>query len=149
MKIYLASSWRNKYYNGILKLLQKEHYHVYDFRANGFSWTSFDKNWENWDVMDFWRGLQHPVAEKGFNKDFYAMRNADACVLVLPSGRSSHLEAGYFVGAGKSLLIYLPETIEAELMYRMANSICTNQKELLLQLKNAEWRLQIEKTESN
>jgi len=49
------------------------------------------------------------------------MRKADVCVLLLPSGRSAHLEAGYFVGAGKHLFVLLADSAqEPELMYKMA-----------------------------
>ena len=46
------------------------------------------------------------------------MKWADACVLVLPCGRSAHLEAGWFVGAGKPLHILQLDREEPELMYR-------------------------------
>jgi hypothetical protein len=52
------------------------------------------------------------------------MEWADTCVLLLPCGRSAHLEAGYFVGAGKELNIVLSnEKFEPELMYKMTNNI--------------------------
>ncbi len=58
---------------------------------------------------------------------------ADACVLVLPCGRSAHLEAGYFAGAGKPLLILLADG-EPELMYKMASEIYTELGELIADL---------------
>jgi hypothetical protein len=48
------------------------------------------------------------------------MKLARACVLVLPCGRSAHIEAGYFVGAEKPLHILLTSRSEPELMWRMA-----------------------------
>jgi hypothetical protein len=47
------------------------------------------------------------------------MQWADTGVLVLPSGRSAHLEAGYFNGAEKDLFILMVEPQEPELMYLM------------------------------
>lgn len=60
------------------------------------------------------------------------MKWADVCVLVMPCGRSAHLEAGWFVGAGKPTLILL-ENGEPELMYRMVgtNNICVSLIDLL------------------
>ena len=46
------------------------------------------------------------------------MQWADTGVLVMPCGRSAHLEAGYFVGAGKRLIILINDS-EPELMYKM------------------------------
>jgi len=36
-----------------------------------------------------------------FHNDIKAMEACDACVLVLPCGRSAHTEAGWFAGRGK------------------------------------------------
>jgi len=47
---------------------------------------------------------------------------ADACVLVMPCGRSAHLEAGYFVGANKRLVILIDDG-EPELMYKLADKV--------------------------
>jgi hypothetical protein len=47
------------------------------------------------------RMLSHPAAEDGFALDMGALEWCDACVLVLPCGRSAHLEAGWAAGAGK------------------------------------------------
>lgn len=40
-------------------------------------------------------------------------------MLVLPSGMSAHLEAGWCAGKGKPVAIYVPEFKEAELMYKL------------------------------
>lgn len=80
--------------------------------------------------MEFRDALSHPVAQKGFRSDFDAMRWADTCVLVLPCGRSAHLEAGYFVGAQKRLVVLLSDG-EPELMYSMASKICITMEEMI------------------
>jgi nucleoside 2-deoxyribosyltransferase len=49
-----------------------------------------------------------------------ALNAADVTVLVLPCGRSAHLEAGYTAGQGKPVVILLDQTFEPELMYKMA-----------------------------
>jgi hypothetical protein len=52
------------------------------------------------------------------------MKWADAFVLLLPSGRSAHLEAGWAIGAGKPTCIVLhEEKFEPELMYLLAADI--------------------------
>jgi len=135
MKIYVASSWRNEKQPTVVRALLNAGYHVYDFRNpsegdNGFHWSEIDAEWQSWDTDKFVESLKHPVAVKGFLKDFDAMNNADVCVLVMPCGRSAHLEAGYFVGAMKRLII-LTDSGEPELMYKMADSICKNMDEVL------------------
>lgn len=50
---------------------------------------------------------------------FEAMETCNACVLVLPCGRSAHTEAGWFAGRGKKVIAYIPEQVEPELMYKL------------------------------
>jgi nucleoside 2-deoxyribosyltransferase len=50
-----------------------------------------------------------------------ALEDCDACVLVMPCGRSAHLEAGFAIGAGKPTAILISEG-EPELMYKMART---------------------------
>jgi len=50
--------------------------------------------------------------------DIDALLAADTVVLVLPCGRSAHLELGLAIGAGKRTAILLTDTLEPELMYK-------------------------------
>ncbi len=142
MKIYVASSWRNDYQPYIVRALRGVDDDVYDFRHpepgdNGFAWRDIDDAWQGWSVAEYVESLDHPLAKEGFRKDFAAMQWADVCVLVMPCGRSAHLEAGWFVGAGKPLLI-LASKAEPELMYKMADSIHGGLNSLLLRLQAIE-----------
>ena len=135
-KIYLASSWRNAQQPTILKALREAGHAVYDFRNpnpgnNGFHWSEIDENWKSWDAETYRRALSHPVAEHGFSCDWNAMLWADSCVLLLPCGRSAHIEAGYFVGVNKRLIVLLDGQNEPELMYKMTPYICVSTNEVL------------------
>jgi len=108
---------------------------VYDFRHpvpgnTGFSWSKIDPAWKLWTPSVFREQLQHPLAGVGYGFDWEAMQWADTGVLLLPCGRSAHIEAGYFVGAGKPLIILL-DNGEPELMYKMATCLCVDAIELL------------------
>ena len=129
-KISVASSWRNRFQQSVVGLLREHGHEVYDFKNpapgnNGFRWSEIDGNWENWDDAHYLLALKHPIADKGFALDWGAMQWADVGVLVLPCGRSAHLEAGYFVGAGKPLYIVLGDEnpVVPELMYKMATRV--------------------------
>ena len=129
MKIYLASSWRNESQPEVLAALRAAGHEAYDFRNpepgdTGFAWSDIEPDWLNWDAEKFRAALTHPFAIDGFGKDFGAMQWAECGVLLLPCGRSAHLEAGYFVGAKKPLLILLLGKNEPELMYKMADGLC-------------------------
>jgi hypothetical protein len=67
------------------------------------------------------------------------MQWADGCVLVLPCGRSAHLKAGWFVGAGKPLWIMLDDAspIEPELMYKMSNRVVVGPRGVLEAVQDA------------
>ncbi len=54
----------------------------------------------------------------------------DACVLVLPSGRSASYEFGWAIGAGKRGAVVQFEPCEPELMY-LGQPILTTPDELL------------------
>lgn len=143
MKIYVASSWRNDYQPDVVRGLRELDHEVYDFRHpapgdDGFRWQETHPNFSKWDVAGYVKALKHPVAERGFQNDWQAMQNADACVLVLPCGRSAHLEAGYFVGADKPLLILMGGELVPELMYKMADSIHEGLGSLLIRLQEIE-----------
>ena len=108
MKIYVASSWQNRHQQGVVAMLRRWGHQVYDFREHGFGWEEIDENWERWTTHDYVTGLRHPIAEGAFQEDYRALRWANACVLVMPCGRSAHLEAGWSVGQGKPTCFFFP-----------------------------------------
>lgn len=59
------------------------------------------------------------------------MHWADTFVLVLPCGRSAHLEMGWAVGAGKATIMLLGPYTEPELMAKMCDHICPNLGQML------------------
>lgn len=132
MKIYVASSWRNEYQELVVQLLQGAGYDVYDFRHpapgnDGFHWSQVDPNYDNelTKADSYLKALDHPVAIDGYNNDMLAMKLADTFVLVLPCGRSAHLELGWAVGSHKNTCIIDPGDgpVTPELMYKMVDRI--------------------------
>lgn len=88
-------------------------------------------------VGEYLAMIEHPRALEGFDHDFGAMRRADTFVLVLPCGKSAHLELGWAVGAGKRTAILLEDPVEPELMYRMVDHLATSVDDLLAWLVGA------------
>jgi hypothetical protein len=135
-KIYVASSWRNEFYPEVVAKLRDAGHDVYDFRNPpsrdpGFKWGSIDPGFMDWTPSQYRNMLRHPKAERQFHNDIEAMEACDACVIVLPCGRSAHTEAGWFAGKGKRVLAYIPEKQEPELMYKLFDEICCSIKELI------------------
>lgn len=142
MKVYVASSWRNQQQQSVVQQLRDAGHEVYDFKnprpgETGFAWSDINPDWQAWTPEQFREALRHPIALNGYISDASAMAEADACVMVMPCGRSAHLEAGFFVGSPKKALIILlgEEPAEPELMYRMANAICLDMGEVIEKLE--------------
>lgn len=123
MRIYVASSWKNVIQPAVVAALRSLGHVVYDFRHpepgdDGFSWREIDGGWESWSPTQFRDALKHPTAARGFGFDERALREAGATLLVLPCGKSAHLELGYAIGRGQRTAIFMPEQDTPELMYR-------------------------------
>lgn len=129
MKIYVASSWRNKYQADVVNVLRKDGYEVYDFMdSEGFHWHEVDPDWQQWpnNIQKYLEGLKHPRAIQGFNRDMSNLQDCDACVYVMPCGVSASFEAGWARGAGKLVLVYIPKLREPDLMVKMAHCVTSD-----------------------
>lgn len=90
------------------------------------------KKGSDWETKaDYLRMLDHPRSREGFQSDFDAMQRADTFVMVLPCGKSAHLELGWAIGAGKRTAILLEDPVEPELMYLCADYLATSVVDLL------------------
>lgn len=136
LRIYVASSWRNlAIYPTVVNRLREDGYEVYDFKnpgegKRGFGWGEIAlawgqerDHWKKWTTQEYLQALEHPIAQQGFKNDMDALQACEVCVLVLPCGRSAHLEAGWASGAGKKTLVLWNEGEEAELMNRMHHGV--------------------------
>lgn len=130
-RIYIASSWKNKFQQQLVKELRKRGHKVYDFKHP--SGRNDVPVWESVSVTqnlrsayvekclkgkDFKRMLLDRQSIKRFEEHFAAMQDADTCILLLPAGRSSHIEAGHMNGMGKRVFVMdTSKEVTPELMY--------------------------------
>ena len=147
LRVYTASSWKNDRYPSVVRAIRGEGFQVYDFRnpepdgGAGCHWTEIDAGWRGWTPGRFRAALDHPLARRGFGSDYAGMDWADACALVLPSGRSSHTEAGWMKGRGKPTFVLLADGQEPELTYKLFDGVCLDVFELNVALATAELAL--------
>jgi hypothetical protein len=103
----------------------------------GFSWSQVDPDWQEWpnDIPRYIRGLHHPRAAEGFDRDMDALRAAEACILVNPCGQSAHAELGWAAGAGKLTAAWCPAIREPDLMIKMADHITASWESIELWIR--------------
>lgn len=136
--IYVASSWRNEQQPAVVALLRAFGHSVYDFKdADGFHWSEVDPTVEvagfaeyGTRAKDMAALLHSGPARRGYARDISALKMAHTLVLVLPCGRSAHLELGIAVGLGKRTIVLLDDPCQPELMYRAVDYVLPNIDEL-------------------
>jgi hypothetical protein len=102
MRIYVAASSRNDHQPFVVEALRSVGHIVYDSRDPG------EGRREGVDLVDH-----------AFKRNKRALEWCEVCVLVLPSGVSAHLEAGWCAGRRKSVVVYAPEMNLTEPMYKL------------------------------
>lgn len=131
MKVYIASSWKNEeLVSHIASYLRGKEIEVDAFIDDSrgryvFNWREIvsDKNKMNAPLF-----LQDERTQRAFNEDKKWLNWCDFCLVILPAGNSTHLEAGYAKGKGKKLIIfsrYFPMG-EFDVMYGFADLLTAN-----------------------
>lgn len=123
--IYIVGSLRNPKIPVIANMLREDGHYVFD------DWYGAgeraDDHWRNYEIN---RGRPYVEAIKGKapqNICAFDRANIDASdtvVLVLPAGRSGHMELGYAVGSGKRTHILLDKDYDRwDVMYALADEV--------------------------
>ncbi len=146
MKIYIASSVKNE--KEVLELGGKlrEVGHEVDMfceaRPGRKVFRESDiKNIQKYDTKDF---LEIPQVWKGFKEDKKWIDWSDCVIMLLPCGRSAHLELGYALGKEKLGFIYGDlKKGETDVMHGFANDVyrLDEFQELLNRLKREDNKL--------
>lgn len=132
--IYLGGSMANR--TGIAQVAkavrEAGHTPFYDWIMPG---EETDTKWQEFsEAMGYTyrTALASPHAVNVFEFDQRWLDRADAFVLVMPAGRSAHLEAGYMVGRGKPVCILLEEDHSRwDVMYLFAGLVTDDLYEML------------------
>lgn len=149
-RICISSSWTNEHQPALVARLREQGHLVYDFRhCEGRN----DRNiWESVTAElymntayqqgiltpdDYDRLLSEQRVTDRFKEHLNALSDADTCVLLLPGGRSSHVEAGYMAGCGKRVFVYDTSVhVTPELMYLTFDGYFHYEEDLLKALKD-------------
>lgn len=105
-KIYLVGSLRNTLVPKVAKLLREKGFEVFD------DWFSpgpeADDHWQEYEKN---RGRTYKEALNGWHAqavfaiDKRHLDDSDVAIMVMPAGKSAHLEIGYMAGRGKDTFI--------------------------------------------
>jgi hypothetical protein len=141
VRVYVASSWRNTSSLDLtIAALRHAGHRVYDFREDeAFDWAECDPGWtredSHRDPDTIIRMLTSAPALRGFARDYDELVGADALVLVMPCGRSAHLELGVAIGMFKETIVFLTEPCEPELMWKCADLVTDQLSAVVSQLE--------------
>lgn len=125
-KIFISTSWKNETQAiHLANALRDKGYEVDCFcdSSTGRFVFSYNEliNYESMDCIEFIKTKQ---ATKAFNEDKKYIEWCDLLIMVLPCGKSAHLEAGYAKGIGKKVFMLgsFPSG-EFDVMYKFANKL--------------------------
>lgn len=123
--IYLIGSLRNPRVPEIAAHLRRLGHDVFDdwFAAG----PTADDSWRDYEQQrghSFQEALNGYAAEHVFAFDYWHINRCSAAVLILPAGKSGHLELGYALGRGKRGYILLDQQPERfDVMYKFAHGV--------------------------
>jgi hypothetical protein len=130
--IYLIGSLRNPAVGDVAKALRDKGYVVFDnWRAAGETADDAWRDYEQARNHSYKMALDGPSAKAIFEFDKRNLDHSDMAVLVMPAGRSCHLEMGYMLGRKLPGFVLLDKDPERfDVMYRFCTSVCYSVAEL-------------------
>jgi len=137
-KIYLIGSLRNAKVGEIANKLREAGHEVFDdwFAAG----PEADDYWQKYETArghNYKEALTGYAANHVYNFDKYHLDRNDIAVLVLPAGKSGHLELGYVIGTGKPGYILFDDVMPDrwDVMYLFASGVFFNIESLVEELR--------------
>jgi nucleoside 2-deoxyribosyltransferase len=136
VKLYVIGSLRNPQIPSIAKALREAGHEVFDdWYAAGPEADDYWQRYEKERGHNLAQGLNGLSAAHVFNFDKTHLDASDAVVLVLPAGKSAHLELGYVLGCGKpGYVLYSEEPERWDVMYKFATGVFTDFDSLVKEL---------------
>lgn len=132
--IYIIGSLRNKKVPVVANDLRKAFpdCEVFDsWYAPGPHADDFLRDYAKGKGLNYKETLRDPAATHIFEFDKHHLDRADIVVLVMPAGKSGHLELGYAIGSGKlAYVLFDKEPPRVDIMYQFATEIFFDFNEL-------------------
>ena len=150
MKIYIASSWKNKEDVTLMaKFLKGQGHEVDNFTDDSqgrfiFSLEELENILANDRIINssshgrVIKAMNHEMSQRAFQEDKSMIEWADVLILLLPCGKSAHMELGYAKGIGKKIIIFSHNGFtmdDFEVMYGFAHLITYSISEVFEKLR--------------
>ena len=133
--IYLIGSLRNPEVPKIANKLRGVGLEIFD------DWYSAgpeaDDKWREYEIgrgRGYIEALSGAAARNVFNFDRTHLEGASAVILVLPAGKSGHLELGFSLGRRKPGYVLLDNPDRWDVMYQFATMVTDNLEEIIKHL---------------
>ena len=148
--IYLIGSLRNPKIIEVSEKLRAAGHEVFDdWYAAGPEADDYWQKYETAKGNNYKQGLQGYAAKHVYEFDKFHLDRNDIAVLVLPAGKSGHLELGYVIGTGKPGYILLEDPDRWDVMYQFAAGVFYSVDDLVEELdKSTRFTLEVSKKES-
>lgn len=139
IKLYLIGSLRNPEVPLLAERLRKRGLDIFDdWFAAGPEADDYWQKYEQARGHDYQEALQGYSANHVFEYDDAHLDDSNGGILLLPAGKSGHLELGKLVGQKKPTFIFMPtgEPERWDVMYRYARSLVYTEADLLNEIDN-------------
>lgn len=132
-KIYLIGSLRNPAIVEFGLKLRAEGHEVFDdWTAAGPEADDYWQRYEQARGRTYAEALYGYAANHVFSFDVEHLIRCDTAVLMMPAGKSGHLELGWFLGKGKTGYVLFDEEPERwDVMYQFADGVFFDPDSLL------------------
>ena len=143
-QIYVIGSLRNKNIPVVAKELRTLNFTVFDdWFSPGPEADDFWRKFEKVRGSTYKEALSSYAATHVFEFDKHHIDKSDIGVLLMPAGKSGHLELGYMIGQGKTCFMVFeeePERWDVMVQFTMLNggNVCVTIDELKKELKKIE-----------
>jgi nucleoside 2-deoxyribosyltransferase len=137
ISIYLIGSLRNPKIPKFGNELRASGFDVFDdWMAAGPEADDYWQKYEQQRGHTFDQALKGYAAQHVYHFDLTHLNRCDIGVLMLPAGKSGHLELGYMIGKGKPGFIFADKAPERfDVMYNFASGVFFDQAKLIRVLK--------------
>lgn len=138
-KIYLIGSLRNPRVPEIAAKFRNAGHEVFDdWYAAG---PEADDYWQKYEMAkghNYKQALQGYAANHVYHYDRSHLDRNEIAILLLPAGKSGHLELGYMVGQGKPCYILFDDQMPErwDVMYLFATGVFFKVEDLIKHLEN-------------